>query len=95
MLVSRSAGDPRCRCLIAVGGDGTVAALLNEQPGVPLTVFPAGTENLVAQHFGLRKDPDELARTIADANARSRRRRSGRRDAGSCSWSASASTATS
>ncbi len=36
-------------------------------PGVPLTVLPAGTENLVARHFGLRKDPDELARTIADA----------------------------
>lgn len=67
LMVSRSAGDPRCRCLIAVGGDGTVSALLNEQPGVPLTVFPAGTENLVAQHFGLRKDPDELARTIADS----------------------------
>jgi diacylglycerol kinase (ATP) len=64
-LVSRSAGDPRCRCLVAVGGDGTVADLLNEQPSVPLTVLPAGTENLVAQHFGLRRDPDELANTIA------------------------------
>jgi diacylglycerol kinase (ATP) len=64
-LVSRSAGDPRCRCLVAVGGDGTVAALLNERPSVPLTVLPAGTENLVARHFGLRRDPDELARAIA------------------------------
>ena len=64
-LVSRSAGDPRCRCLVAVGGDGTVADLLNEQPSVPLTVLPAGTENLAAQHFGLRRDPDELAKTIA------------------------------
>ena len=64
-LVSRSAGDPRCRCLVAVGGDGTVAALLNEQPSVPLTVLPAGTENLVAQHFGLGRDPDALAKTIA------------------------------
>ena len=75
-MVSRSAGDPHCRCLVAVGGDGTVSALLNEHPGVPLTVLPAGTENLVARHFGLRKDPDELARTIADA-PRSRRRRPG------------------
>jgi diacylglycerol kinase family enzyme len=64
-LVSRSVGDPRCRCLVAVGGDGTVADLLNEQPSVPLTVLPAGTENLVARHFGLRRDPDELAKTIA------------------------------
>ena len=64
-LVSQSAGDPRCRCLVAVGGDGTVAALLNEQPSVPLTVLPAGTENLVAQHFGLGRDPEALADTIA------------------------------
>ena len=64
-VVSRSAGDPRCRCLVAVGGDGTVADLLNEQPSVPLTVLPAGTENLVAQHFGLGRDPEVLARTIA------------------------------
>ena len=64
-VVSRAAGDPHCRCLIAVGGDGTVADLLNEQPGVPLTVLPAGTENLVARHFGLGRDPEALARTIA------------------------------
>jgi diacylglycerol kinase (ATP) len=42
-----------------------VAALLNEQPSVPLTVFPAGTENLVAQHFGLGRDPETLASLIA------------------------------
>src|SRR5258708_945809 len=26
----------RCHCLVAVGGDGTVAALINEQPDVPI-----------------------------------------------------------
>src|SRR5205823_4577922 len=57
--------DPDCRCLVAVGGDGTVSALLNERPCRPVTVLPAGTENLVAQHFGLRRDPKILARTIA------------------------------
>jgi diacylglycerol kinase family enzyme len=67
--VSRSAGDPRCRCLVAVGGDGTVAALLNEQPSVPITVFPAGTENLVAQHFGLGRNPEVLAEMIAGARS--------------------------
>ena len=66
-LVTRSANDPRCRCLVAVGGDGTVAALLNERPSVPISVFPAGTENLAAQHFGLGRNPDELAETIAHA----------------------------
>ena len=28
--------------------------MVNEQPKVPVTVLPAGTENLAAQHFGLR-----------------------------------------
>jgi diacylglycerol kinase family enzyme len=65
-LVSRSAADPKCRCLIAVGGDGTVSALLNERPKVPVSVFPAGTENLVARQFGLRRNPFALARTITD-----------------------------
>jgi diacylglycerol kinase (ATP) len=63
-LVSKSSSDPRCRCLVAVGGDGTVSALLNEWPTVPLSIFPAGTENLLAQHFGLGRDPATLAAMI-------------------------------
>ena len=62
-LVERAGADPAaCRCLVAVGGDGTVSALLNERPRVPLSVFPAGTENLVAQQFGLRKSAASLAK---------------------------------
>jgi diacylglycerol kinase (ATP) len=64
-LVAESAGDPLCRCLVAVGGDGTVAALVNERPNVPITVLPTGTENLFARHFGLSRRPDRLAATIA------------------------------
>ena len=56
-LVRRAENDSDCRCLVAVGGDGTVAALLNECPQVPVSVFPAGTENLVAQQLGVRRDP--------------------------------------
>ncbi len=48
-----------------MGGDGTVSALINEQPKIPLTVLPAGTENLAAQHFGLRRNTAALARNIA------------------------------
>src|SRR6202023_76565 len=44
-LVADSADDSGCRCLVAVGGDGTVAALVNERPTVPITVLPCGTEN--------------------------------------------------
>ena len=50
---------------MAVGGDGTVSALVNEQPRVPITVLPAGTENLAAQHFDLRRNTAALARNIA------------------------------
>jgi diacylglycerol kinase family enzyme len=64
-LVQRAAREGDCRCLVAVGGDGTVSGLLNERPGSPITVMPAGTENLVARHFGLRRDPHALARSIA------------------------------
>ncbi len=64
-LVAESASRPGCRCLVAVGGDGTVSALINEKPGVPITVLPAGTENLAAQHFGLRRNTASLVRDIA------------------------------
>jgi diacylglycerol kinase (ATP) len=35
-----------------------------------MTVFPAGTENLVAQQFGLRRDADALARIITQGKPR-------------------------
>jgi diacylglycerol kinase family enzyme len=69
-LVERSGRDPLCQCLVAVGGDGTVSALLNERPRVPMSVFPAGTENLVAQQFGLRKSAAALAKTISEGRPR-------------------------
>jgi diacylglycerol kinase family enzyme len=64
-LVRRASHEDHCRCLVAVGGDGTVSALVNERPRRAVSVMPAGTENLVARHFGLRGDPRALARTIA------------------------------
>ncbi|WP_165251040.1 diacylglycerol/lipid kinase family protein [Paludisphaera soli] len=64
-LVARADADPACRCLVAVGGDGTVSALINEEPSTPITVLRTGTENLAARHFQLRADADWLARTIA------------------------------
>ena len=63
-----AAGEPAsdCRCLVAVGGDGTVASLINECPSVPIAVVPAGTENLFAQHFGFKKNPRRAAVRIAE-----------------------------
>jgi diacylglycerol kinase (ATP) len=64
-MVAASFQDPDCRCLVAAGGDGTVGALVNERPNVPITVLPAGTENLFARHFGLGRNPARLAAVIA------------------------------
>lgn len=68
-LVDSAAADREgCRCLVAVGGDGTVASLINERPEVPIAVVPAGTENLFARHFGFTSDPGRAAARIADGS---------------------------
>ncbi len=53
-----------CRCVVAAGGDGTLAMLINRCPGVPVAVLPLGTENLFAKQFRFHRDPRELARRI-------------------------------
>lgn len=68
-LVQSANADANCRCLVAAGGDGTVAALVNERPRVPITSLAAGTENLFASHFGLSRNPDRLAEVIASGSA--------------------------
>ncbi|CAN5797755.1 diacylglycerol kinase family protein [soil metagenome] len=64
-MVAEARSEQGCRCLVAAGGDGTIAALVNEGPRVPLTVLSSGTENLFARHFGLRGGPEQLAEVIA------------------------------
>jgi diacylglycerol kinase family enzyme len=61
--------EGRCRCLVAVGGDGTVAALINERPGVPIAVMPAGTENLFARHFGFGRNPVSAAVRLVEGRS--------------------------
>ncbi len=70
-LVESAAGrdQDRCRCLVAVGGDGTVAALINERPDVPIAVLPAGTENLFAGHFGFKRNPERAASRIINGSS--------------------------
>jgi diacylglycerol kinase (ATP) len=58
------------RALIGVGGDGTAAELVNRTAaGVPITLFPAGNENLLARHLQLAASPDACCQTVAEANA--------------------------
>jgi diacylglycerol kinase (ATP) len=64
-LVADAGADRRCRCLVAAGGDGTVGALVNDRPKVPVTVLRAGTENLFARHFGMSRKPEQVAAAIA------------------------------
>ncbi len=55
----------RLRALVGVGGDGTAAELVNRtRPGVPLTMLPGGTENLLARHLQIGRTPEEVCETI-------------------------------
>lgn len=62
-------GDPGAmadvRCVVAAGGDGTVAAVINElHDDVPLAVLPTGNENLFARALGFDVEPARLTRAI-------------------------------
>ncbi len=53
------------QALTAVGGDGTVAELTNRTvPGVPLTLLPSGTANLIAKYLKLPFNPEKVAEVI-------------------------------
>lgn len=57
--------EGRLRALVGVGGDGTAAELVNRtNPGVPVTLLPAGTANLLARHYRLPSQPEKLAQII-------------------------------
>ena len=43
------------RCLVAAGGDGTVADLTNRYSGIPIAILPLGTENLIARYLKIRR----------------------------------------
>jgi len=60
-----------CAAVIAAGGDGTVAQVINELPGgVPLAVLPLGNENLVARALGFGREPAPLARAVVQGRTR-------------------------
>ncbi len=58
------------RCLVAAGGDGTIGDLITRYPGVPLAIFPMGTENLFAKFLKIPRSGRMLADLIADGKTR-------------------------
>lgn len=58
-------------CVVAAGGDGTAAAVVNLiPPSTPLALFPLGTENLLARHLGLSNNPSVAANIIENGSIR-------------------------
>jgi len=53
-------------CIVAAGGDGTVADVFNRHPGVRLAILPLGTENLLARFLGIPASGTEVARLIVE-----------------------------
>ncbi len=56
----------RLRVAVGVGGDGTVAELVNRTaPGTPITMLASGTENLLSKYLEMPREPEEVAEIIA------------------------------
>jgi diacylglycerol kinase family enzyme len=66
-LASECQAAGRLRAIVAAGGDGTVAEVVNRTPnGTPVTVFPLGTANLLAGYLGIDRDPLTMARMLSE-----------------------------
>lgn len=53
------------RAVVAVGGDGTVAEIVNRtQADTPVALLPMGTENLLAKYLGTGFSVEEVCETI-------------------------------
>lgn len=54
----------KLRCIVAAGGDGTLASVVNRHPEVPAVMLPQGTENLAAKYFHLSRAGSEIAEVV-------------------------------
>jgi diacylglycerol kinase (ATP) len=59
--------------VVAVGGDGTVAALAGDLAGtgIPLAIVPGGTGNVLASALGIPNSPSQAIRALNGAQRRS------------------------
>ena len=57
------------RTVVSVGGDGTISLLLNTiASDIPITIFPQGTENVLAKYLKQPKQVSRLADIIEKGN---------------------------
>jgi diacylglycerol kinase (ATP) len=62
-------GEGKLRVVVAAGGDGTAAEVVNRTPlGTPVAIFPLGTANLLANYLGIEHDPVSVAEMIAEGH---------------------------
>ena len=58
----------RIACLVAAGGDGTIASLANRHSQFAIATLPLGTENLVAKHLRIPRCGRTVAEVIQQNN---------------------------
>ncbi len=57
------------RTVISAGGDGTASLISRSVPSqTPITLYPLGSENLLAKHFGIRRDIEQSVALIQSLN---------------------------
>ncbi len=57
--------EGKLRTVVAAGGDGTAGLVANHTPaGVPITVLPLGTENLLAKYLGITANAQSVSEII-------------------------------
>ncbi len=57
-------------CIVAAGGDGTVADVFNRFPGAPVAILPAGTENLLARFLKIPQSGRAVGQIIVEGARR-------------------------
>lgn len=67
--------DGECKCIVAAGGDGSIADVVNDMDaagrlGLPFATLPVGNENLFAQEFGFTGKPERIASAIVRGQTR-------------------------
>ena len=66
-LANRYFAEGRLRAVVAAGGDGTVAEIVNRiAPEVPVTIYPLGTANLLASYLQIECDPLAVTHTVLE-----------------------------